>query len=166
MAGRPLRRARLAAQAHAEAMRVRGGEEPMQNIEPYSLLTDPPPVRHIDPSTLATTSMPPPPRRIGPSRTVVPVAIPAKAPPLTEAEARMFAEARNLSLTISLNFLKRNLDDIYDPKERFKAEMKQLEIAQSVLSLGGRIDPATMRGTQTDEVGEMLDSIKAQGPVQ
>ena len=79
---------------------------------------------------------------------------------MSAEEAQIFTEARLRALKLTRDFLNRDLSQEYDAALRAKLELKQIELAQGILTLGGRIDPGVMRGQQTDEVGEMLASIK------
>ena len=165
MAGRPLRRARLAAEEYQRALALRDGEEPMQLGErTYSALVAPPPVRHIKVPRAPQRRPPAPLAEAAPSP--IPArrarAAPPEPPPMSEADAAVFAEARTLALRTSLDFLKQDLTAEYDPAIRAKLLLKQLEVAQSILSLGGRVDPAGLRGQGGDEkeISDMLAAIK------
>lgn len=163
MAGRPIRRARELLQAQQAEIALRGGAERMHPVDVgYSTIIDAEPVSHI-----------PPPRR--PPRPHTPRVkrepAPVKVPALTQEEAKIFAEARQIASRKVLEFLKRDPYEkigkefvIADASLRHKMEMKQMEISQSVMSLSGRIDPSVMRGQQTDELGELLAAIKKQAP--
>ena len=80
---------------------------------------------------------------------------------MNDEEAAIFSELRLLALKQTLAFMKTEIEP-YAP-DRSKLLLKKMEIAQSVLAVGARIDPSVMRGQATDEIGEMLDQIKKAG---
>lgn len=82
---------------------------------------------------------------------------------MTAEEASIFSEARLRALKLTRDFLNRDLSEIHDPTLRAKMELKQLELADSLLALGGRIDPAAMRGQSGDEIGAMVADLKSRG---
>lgn len=157
MAGRPLRRARLALAAQQEALRIRGGEEPLQPAQlGYEALTHPEPVRHIPIPRADRKPRAPRPHPAAVPQAPLPVA--AGAPPLTATEAATFTEAREIAIRKMRDFIAQDIDE-YHP-DATKLKLKQFEVMQTVLMLGGRIDPAALRGQATDEVGEMLAALK------
>jgi hypothetical protein len=158
----PIRRARREAAEYQRQLLLRDGEEPMQNPHHYVALTNPPDVRHprITKAMRAPQPIPGVPR----PAPAAPAALPA-APPLTEADAAVFSNARTRALEIADAFLKQDFTNEYDPSLKAKLILKQLEVAQNILSLGGRIDPAGLRGAVGDEIGEMLKSIKGEPKV-
>lgn len=81
------------------------------------------------------------------------------APLLDEAEAQIFSKARMAALKLVCDFVSQDLDP--NNPDIIKLRLKQLEIAQGLLSLSGRIDPTMLRTPTTDELGEMLASLKA-----
>jgi hypothetical protein len=145
MVGTPIKRARREAKARAEEEARLAALNGNMTLDRRGE-----PIEFAPPAT-ARIAAPPP--RIAP--------LPA-TPPLTQLEAAMFTEARTLSLKHMLEFLKQPIESYTPGADKLK--MKQLEIAQAVLALGGRIDPSVLRGQQTDELGAMLDAIKAEKP--
>lgn len=157
MAGTPIRRARREARVQEEVAR-RMAE---LNGQPPPVFAAPPPTEEFPPELRAAPIMVPPRRAIVPS---VRIADPPAAPPLSEAEAEMFTRARTLSLKYLLEFLESPIEDYTPGADKLK--LKRVEVAQAVLSLGGRIDPSVLRGQATDEVGEMLAQVRAEsGPL-
>lgn len=174
MAGMPIRRARRQAAEHARQLRLRGSEEPPAPdfSSGVSVIPHPEPEPrqyeyHAKPprQEVMPDSRPDAERGRGspghdnarPPATLV--APGAAAPPMSEAEAAMFTKARELSMQIVLDFLGREIDAYAAGADKMR--LKQLEIAQGVLALQGRIDPSSLRGQQADDwVGQALAKIK------
>lgn len=156
MAGMPIRRARREAAEFAKQTALRGGEEPLQphQVDNYTRLTNPPPVRH--------PRKPRQPRTVAPANVPRPAAGPSLA--ISEADAAIFQEARGLALANTLAFIKQDFSQEPDPSIRAKMQLKQQEMCQSILMLGGRIDPGSFKGAGKDEVAEMLEKIKTGQP--
>ena len=162
MVGSPIRRARklLAAQRAAEAAGQHVGPFDYSGAAPDYLAAQaaegaeplPPPIEAPAP-------------RPAPGAPAASVARPRApdpvAPPMNDEEAAIFSELRLLALKQTLAFMKTEIEQ-YAP-DRSKLLLKKMEIAQSVLAVGARIDPSVMRGQATDEIGEMLDQIKKAG---
>lgn len=148
MAGMPIRRARREAAEHAAMLRLRGGVEP--DFPEYFANVDPSPVRHppIPPEP------PRPPRE--PHRSAGPPG--GAAPPLTAEEASLFVKLRRLSLEKTLAFMEMTIEDYHPNADKLR--QKQIEIAQSVMSLTGRVDPSKLRSEQHDELDDMLAGLK------
>jgi|SRR5579864_7192933 len=155
MAGQPIRRARREWAEHQRQVALRGGEEPMHpNDLGYQAIVGGEPVTH---PPIPPQERPPRPRVQRKPREPKPA---VKVPALTEEEATVFAEARKIASKKVLDFLKFDLTTVADEGLRHKMLLKQLELSQGIMSLTGRIDPAAMRGQQTDEVAEILARIK------
>lgn len=94
---------------------------------------------------------------------------PARAPapslaPLSEAEAAIFGKMRLKAMQITLDLLELDLAEVFPEAMRQKLKVEQIKAANNIMALGGRIDPGVMRGQASDEVGEMIERLKAGAP--
>lgn len=94
---------------------------------------------------------------------------PGRAPapslaPLSEAEAAIFGKMRLKAMQITLDLLELDLAEVFPESLRQKLKVEQIKAANNIMALGGRIDPGVMRGQANDEVGEMIERLKAGSP--
>lgn len=170
MAGRPIRRARLAAKRHQEEMQRLAElaeqtppapddpDKPSGSIPPLGpykfawqnrfFAPGPPPAVQNATGANGAGRPPPPP--------------PPTLPPLSQEEADLFTKLRKHALEKLLKFVQIELDPNDKNYARFTA--KQLEICSQLASLSGRIDPSALKGVQQDTLGEMLAALKAEVP--